>query len=72
MSREEKKRLSSLKDIDIDYSDIPEITDFDDFVPTNRLSVRLDTDVLFWFKEHSKNPKKTINDILREYIGAHK
>lgn len=70
-----------MTDEDIDYSDIPPWDEefFKNAKLVNRkprteqISVRIDTDVLEWFKNHSdeKGYQTLINDVLRTYIQHH-
>jgi uncharacterized protein (DUF4415 family) len=57
-SRTDLRRLAKMKDEDIDLSDIPEIP----------LTLRIDTDVLQWFKETGKGYQTRINSLLRTYM----
>jgi uncharacterized protein (DUF4415 family) len=69
-------RLAALDDSEIDYSDIPEVTDFSRFVrmsdrhlyrPVKKsTTVRVDADVLLWLKAKGKGYQTRINAILRE------
>ena len=77
-----KKRLNELqkiKDSDIDYSDVPELDE--NFwknaklvVPTKKrsVSIRLDEDLLAWFKEQGHGYQTKISAILKSYMQAHK
>jgi uncharacterized protein (DUF4415 family) len=71
----ELEALESMPDGDIDYSDIPPLSDefwknairnpF--YKPTKTLTtVRLDSDVLMWLKSKGKGYQTRINAILRE------
>ena len=82
LSAASKARLDALKDEQIDYSDIPEITD-DWFaraarsremrVPAKQqISLRVDEDVLAFFKAHGPRYQTRINAVLRAYVDAHK
>jgi hypothetical protein len=58
-----------MSDDDIDYSDIPPL-DEKFFVrvtmpPKKQLTIRLDSDVLDWFKAHGRGYQTRINRILR-------
>ena len=76
------KRLDTLKDKDIDYSDIPEITP-EQFarsavhkglpapVTKTQIALRIDSDVLNWFKAQGKGYQSRINTLLRAYMEAH-
>ena len=74
-----EKKLLEMSDNDIDLCDIPEL-DEDFFknaklverkLGTEAISIRIDTNVLQWFKEHAKGKKgyqTLINDVLRTYV----
>jgi uncharacterized protein (DUF4415 family) len=78
LTKQQKAEIDALKsasETDIDYSDIPPLTD--DFWknavrnpfyrPTkSTTTVRLDTDVLLWLKSQGKGYQTRINAILRE------
>lgn len=78
MSLEEReKKLLEMSDDDIDFSDIPELDE--EFFKnaklverprTEAISIRVDTDVLQWFKQHAKGKgyQTLINDVLRTYV----
>ncbi|TDT43080.1 uncharacterized protein (DUF4415 family) [Halospina denitrificans] len=77
MSNESKtdwNRLAETEDRDIDTSDIPELDDsfFRDAelkVPAKRaVTLRLDEDVLSWFKAQGKGYQTRINQLLRRYM----
>jgi len=74
MSEEEKLRYDSRSDEDIDFSEIPELTD--EFLeragyepvkraPKEALSIRLDPDVLEWLRATGPGYQTRINYILR-------
>ena len=75
---EREKNLLEMSDEDIDFSDIPELDEeffknakFVERKPrTEAISIRIDTDVLQWFKQHAKNKgyQTLINDVLRTYV----
>ena len=77
MTNEQKMRLDALAarpDSEIDYSDIPPLTDDffknairNPFVKSTKTSttVRIDSDVLFWLKRQGKGYQSRINAILR-------
>lgn len=74
----ELKALEQMKDEDIDFSDIPEITDFSKTVvgkfyrPIKKsLTIRVDTDVLAWLKSQGKGYQTRINSLLREAMEHH-
>ena len=69
---ENLKRLAERPDDEIDYSDIPEITDFSGFEvgkfyrPVKEaVTVRLDADVVHWLKRDGKGYQTRLNAILR-------
>ncbi|CCD30249.1 Conserved hypothetical protein [Candidatus Glomeribacter gigasporarum BEG34] len=70
------KRLETMSDNEIDTSDIPELGE--DFFeraelrepPKQPVTLRLDTDVLEWFREHGKGYQTRINKLLRMYMQA--
>jgi len=69
-------KLDSVKDEDIDYSDIPEITDFSKFNPWEQrqmfrpvkisVTCKLDADVVAWLKQDGKGYQTRLNNILRQ------
>ena len=71
------KRLRQMRDEDIDYSDIPKLDQ--SFwtaaklimpEPKDRLTIRLDHDVVEWLKKHGRGYQTRINAILRSYMRA--
>lgn len=75
----ELKALEAMKDEDIDFSDIPEVRDWSDAVrgkyyrPIKKpYSLRLDEDVVAWFKAKGDGYQTRINAALREYILTHR
>lgn len=78
MTEERAKELEAMPDEDIDFSEIPELDE--EFIKNAKLverkprteviSIRIDTDVLQWFKEQAKNQgyQTLINDVLRTYV----
>ena len=77
-----KKRLAeidAIKDEDIDYSDIPELDESFWTKATlqmpekkERITVRIDHDILNWLKDQGRGYQTRINAILRAYYEAHK
>ena len=70
-------RLRNMKDEEIDYSDIPELDEA--FLkravimlpqPKASVSIRLDQEVLDWFKSQGKGYQTRINALLRAYMEA--
>jgi uncharacterized protein (DUF4415 family) len=76
--RAELAALENLRDEDIDLSDMPEITDWTGAVRgkfyrpvKQQLTLRLDADVIHWFKTHpqgSEGYQTRINRALRRYV----
>lgn len=71
-----------MRDKDIDTSDIPEVTpeQFANAIvrkglkPVTRkkqVTLRIDEDVLEWFKQQGSGYQTHINELLREYMKAH-
>jgi len=67
------RALKRMKDKDIDFSDIPELTGDEKFVvgkfyrPVKQsLTIRLDADVIAWVKKEGKGYQTRINTCLRE------
>ncbi len=70
------RQLAAKKDEDIDFSDIPEVTDWSGAVrgmfyrPIKKsATIRFDADILAWFKANSPKYQTAINAALREYIA---
>lgn len=79
--REELARLAAMRDEDIDFSDIPAATDGADAIrfrdrrlyrPVKKqVTLRLDADVIQWFKSHPEGREgyqTRINRALRRYV----
>ncbi len=68
----EIKDLKNIQDNQIDTSDIPEITNWENvqierfYRPQNIITIQIDTDVLSWLE--SQNYQNKINDILRAFM----
>ena len=78
-SRTDWARVDALRDQEIDYSEIPELGD--DFFksavlrmpePKTLVTLRLDRDVLEWFKKQGPRYQTRINALLRAYVEAKK
>lgn len=75
-SKTDWTRLSEMRDEDIDTSDIPELDDtfFEEaevrLPPKMSVTMRLDADVLEWFKAQGKGYQTRINRLLRKYMEA--
>jgi uncharacterized protein (DUF4415 family) len=77
ISRTNWQALDSMSDEDIDYSDIPPLTD--DFFAKATLRIpaaqaknviQLDPDVIAWFKTRNTDYQTAINEILRRHIES--
>jgi uncharacterized protein (DUF4415 family) len=70
-------RIDKLRDEDIDYSDIPELGD-DMFAkplapwPPKKetITIRVDSDVLGWFKRQGTGYQTRMNQVLRRYMDV--
>jgi uncharacterized protein (DUF4415 family) len=82
-SRTDWARVDALKDEQIEFSDTPEIAPemFAQAVvrrglkPVPRkaqITLRLDSDVLEWFKKRGPGYQTKVNALLRAYMEAHK
>lgn len=67
--------LGAMSDDDIDYSDIPQQLDWSGAVrgmfyrPEKQpVTIRLDSDVVAWFKAREPKYQTAVNRVLREYI----
>lgn len=75
-SKTEWKRLSSMKDEDIDTAEIPELDDafFRNaelrVPPKQPVTLRLDADVLAWLKSGGPGYQTRINQLLRRYMES--
>jgi uncharacterized protein (DUF4415 family) len=74
---EQLAALDAMKDEDIDFSDIPEILDWTGAVRgkfyrpvKQQVSLRIDADILAWFKHHHPKYQSAINSALRQHIHA--
>jgi uncharacterized protein (DUF4415 family) len=77
-SRTDWKRVDALRDEDIDFSETPEL-DPDFFArailwpgPKKQITLRLDPDVLTFFRKQGKGYQSTINAVLRKYVESRK
>ncbi len=75
-SRTDWKRINAMRDAEIDFSDIPKLgSDFFDHAilwpgPKQQITLRLDPDVLKFFRKQGRGYQTTINAVLRKYIEA--
>ncbi len=77
--RDEIGQLSKLPDNEIDTSDIPEVVDWNGaevgrfYRPVKKqVTLRLDADMLEWFRGQGKKYQTRINQALREYMEQHR
>lgn len=77
------KRLNALEDHEIDLSDSPEISPkmfakailrkgLTPVPPKTLFTLRVDQDILNWFKKKGRGYQTKINALLRAYMEAHK
>lgn len=81
-SQTDFERLDKMKDEDIDLSDAPEITPemFAKAIVRRRLkprtkkqvTLRIDSDVLEWYKKQGRGYQTKINLLLRAYMNEHR
>lgn len=77
------ERVRNMKDEDIDFSDIPRTTPemwangmlrkgLKPIPRKAQLTLRIDNDVIDFFKEQGRGYQTKINQLLRAYMDAHK
>ena len=77
-SRTDWKRVDALRDEDIDFSDSPKLGPefFAHAIiwpgPKKQITLRVDPDVLTFFRKHGRGYQTTINAVLRKYMEAQK
>lgn len=77
-SRTDWKRIDAMRDEDIDYSDIPKLGP--DFFknailwpgPKKQITLRIDPDVLSFFRKQGRGYQSVMNSVLRKYMEARK
>jgi len=77
-SRTDWKRIDAMRDEDIDLSDSPELGP--DFFanaiiwpgPKKQITLRIDPDVLMFFRKQGRGYQTAINAVLRKYVEAQK
>jgi uncharacterized protein (DUF4415 family) len=80
MTEAEMKALKEMRDEDIDLSDIPELTAggwrrVSDLIPAEnkqQITLRLDADVIEFFRSTGKRYQSRINAALRDYVNTQK
>lgn len=76
------KRIDAMTDKDIDFSDIPEATpemfsravlrrNFKPIPRKKQLTLRVDSDVVDWYKKQGPGYQTRINSLLRAYMKEH-
>lgn len=76
------KRIDAMTDADIDFSDSPEVTpemfaravlrrNFKPIPRKKQLTLRIDTDVVDWYKKQGRGYQTRINSLLRAYMEEH-
>jgi len=75
----ELRRLAEQPGKSIDTSDIPEVTDWSGaergrfYRPVKQqITLRIDADLLAWFKTQGNKYQTRINAALREYVDSHR
>ena len=82
-SKTDLKRLDAMKDEDTDFSDLPEATPemfargivrrgLKPVIRKKQLTVRMDSDVIEWFKNQGRGYQTKINSLLRAYMEEHR
>lgn len=75
--RDELAELAAMSDEDIDLSDIPEMTDDEWQAALKRgvyrpvkqqLTIRLDADIVDWFKRTQPKYQTAMNEVLRKHM----
>lgn len=69
--------MKQKSDSEIDFSDIPEVIDWSNAIrgkfyrPVKRhVTLRLDADILEWFKHNHSKYQTAINKVLRDYVHS--
>ena len=81
-SRSDWKRVNALKDDRIDFSDTPELTPemfaravvrrgLEPVPRKEQLTIRVDSDVLEWYRKQGPGYQTRINALLRAYMQEH-
>ena len=76
-SKTDWERVKGMKDQDIDYSDIPPLEEnfFKKAVAwpgkKKQITLRLDPDIIEYFKKQGRGYQSMINAVLRKYVEAH-
>ncbi|MEP6719112.1 MAG: BrnA antitoxin family protein [bacterium] len=76
------KRIDAMKDEDIDLSETPEVTpemfarevlrrNFQPIPRQKQLTLRIDSDMVEWYKKQGRGYQTKINALLRAYMKEH-
>lgn len=78
IGRKRLNEINLIKEKNIDYSDIPELDKefWDNAMQVytrekKAISIRLDQDIIDFFKKEGRGYQSKINSVLRSYIEAH-
>jgi len=79
-TKKEWERFHSMRDEDIYGSEIPELGEefwkyakhMPPLISKKAISIRIDPDVLGWFKLQGKRYQSRINAVLRAYVESHR
>ena len=78
LSKEATDRFDAIQDKDIDYSEIPDTTEFWRKIelvmpePKAQITLRVDRDVLEFFKRQGKRYQTRMHAVLKAFMQAHK
>lgn len=71
--------IDAMTDDEIDFSDLPEVTDWTGAVrgkfyrpEKQAVTIRLDADVVAWFKGSEPKYQTAVNRVLRDYMLSHR
>ena len=79
ISKKRLRKIKSIRDSDIDYSDIPQLSET--FwkkarlvlpEPKKAISLRIDREVLRWFKAQGQGYQSLMNAVLKSFVEARK
>lgn len=77
------ERVREMRDEDIDFTDLPEVTPemfanaivrkgFKPVPPKQQVTLRIDDEVITYFRQQGQGYQTKINQLLRAYMEAHK
>jgi len=83
VSETDWERVRNMRDEDIEFSDLPELTPemfanaivrkgFKPLPNKQQITLRIDQDVITFFREQGQGYQTKINQLLRAYMDAHK